>query len=102
MKGLNLNAVQTYLTAIITALPVLLVSLGCTQSITGALDCSASVISPAVAAYIVAALGFVKLVALPAIQPGGWFNNLFAVKVPVVPSIEAETPGTVTPAQVAK
>lgn len=101
MNGLNLNALQTYLTAIIAAVPVLLVSLGCTQDALGNLDCSAAIISPAAAAYIVAALGFIKLVVLPAIQPGGWFNNLFAPKVPVTPASD-DTPGTVSPQDIAR
>lgn len=98
MKFLNLNAIQTYLTALIVSLPVGLVELGCSaDAVSHALDCSHAIVSPAALAWVVAALGFVKLVVLPALQPGGWFRNLFEPKVPVSASA---APGTVHPADI--
>lgn len=97
MKFLNLNALQSYLTAILMALPVLLLNLGCTQDAVGKLDCSTAFIAPTTLGYIAAGIGFLKLVVLPLLQPGGWFRNIFEPKVPVSASGD---PGTVTQAQV--
>jgi hypothetical protein len=98
MKFLNLNAIQTYLSAILAALPVLLVNLGCTlDAVTQKLDCSQAYIAPTTLGWIAAAIGFVKLVVIPAIQDGGWFRNLFNPKVPVS---DTGDPGTVTQTQV--
>lgn len=94
---MNLNAIQTFLTAILAALPILLVNLGCTQDATGRLDCSTAFVSPIILGYVATAIGFLKLVVIPAMQPGGWFRNLFAPKVPVSPTGD---PGTVTQTQV--
>lgn len=98
MKFLNLNALQTYLTAILAALPVLLVNLGCSlDAITGKLDCSQAIIAPTTLGYVALAIGFLKTVLIPALQPGGWFRNLFEPKVPVSDSGDV---GTVTQKQV--
>lgn len=98
MKFLNLNALQTYLTLAIGLVMYLLVGLGCTQTAAGVLDCSQStIIGPKVATFMIGAIIFAKTVVLPAIQPGGWFRNLFEPKVPVSASGD---PGTVTQAQV--
>lgn len=97
---MNLNAIQTALTAVLAILPVLLVNLGCTQdAVTGKLDCSTAFFSPEILGYIAAAVGFLKLVVIPALQDGGWFRNLFSPKVPVSTSGDA---GTVKPAAVQK
>lgn len=97
---MNLNAIQTYLSAILAALPILLVNLGCTlDAVTQKLDCSNAVIAPTTLGWIAAAIGFIKLVVIPAIQDGGWFRNLFSPKVPVSTSGDA---GTVKPAAVQK
>jgi len=100
MKFLNLNALQTYLTAILAAMPVLLVNLGCTlDAVTGKLDCSQAIIAPTTLGYVALAIGFLKTVVIPALQPGGWFRNLFEVKAPV--STSGAT-GTVSPSDVKK
>lgn len=99
MKFLNLNALQTYISAALVGIPMILVGLGCIQLPGGGLNCSASPISPAAAAWIIAALGVLKFGILPAIQPGGWFRNLFEPKVPVSTS---SAPGTVMPHDVVK
>lgn len=105
MKFLNLNSLQTYLSAILAALPVLLVNLGCTlDAVTQKLDCSQAIIAPTTLGWIAAGIGFIKLVIIPAIQPGGWLNNLFATKAPVVATTpsEAQPKGTVAPSDVQK
>lgn len=103
MKFINLNAIQTYLSAMLAAMPVLLVNLGCTlDAVTNKLDCSQAYIAPTTLGWVAAGIGFVKLVIIPAIQPGGWFRNLFDPKVPVVATSPAEVQpsGTVAPSDV--
>lgn len=98
MKFLNLNALQTVLSAILAALPVLLINLGCTDPTgTGRLDCSQASFSPWLLMYIAGGISLLKFFVLPAIQPGGWFRNLFEPKVPVSPTGAV---GTVTQGQV--
>jgi hypothetical protein len=98
MKFLNLNSLQTVLSAILATLPVMLVNLGCTlDSVTQKLDCSTAWFAPELLGYVALAIGFIKLVVIPAIDNGGWFRNLFSPKVPVSASGE---PGTVTQRQV--
>lgn len=98
MKFLNLNALQTYLSALLAALPILLVNLGCTlDAVTQKLDCSNAIVSPTLLGYVAAGIGIIKLFVIPAIQDGGWFRNLFNPKVPVSASGD---PGTVTQTQV--
>lgn len=100
MKFLNLNAVQTYVSAALYAIPAVFLSLGCTQLVTGALDCSAAmlpILTPKVTLWTTSLLAVLKFAVLPALQPGGWFRNLFEPKVPVTPT---PAPGTVSPAAV--
>ena len=100
MKFLNLNAAQTYVSALLVAIPSLFVSVGCSQSPIGALDCSQSmlpILTPTVTLYTTAGLALLKFGILPAVQPGGWFRNLFEPKVPVTTTM---APGTVHPDQV--
>jgi hypothetical protein len=99
MKFLNLNAFQTYISAALVAVPMILVGFGCVQAVTGTLDCSGSILSPRVTAWIIGALAVLKFGILPATQPGGWFRNLFEPKVPVSTSA---APGTVMPHDVVK
>jgi hypothetical protein len=102
MQFWNLNAFQTYASALLVTVPALFISLGCSQLPTGGFDCSHStlpILTPAVVLYTTGFLAVVKFFVLPALQPGGWFRNLFEPKVPVS---ETKAPGTVTPAQVKK
>lgn len=100
MKFLNLNALQTYLTLAIGLIGYALVASGCTGTAEAISSCEAGrLLSPAMYGYILGGLTFLKTVALPAIQPGGWFRNLFEPKVPV--SATGAT-GTVTQSQVSK
>lgn len=99
MNFLNLNAIQTYISALLVAIPVALLNLGCTQLPTGDLDCTQSVLSPMLAGWILSALAVAKFLVLPLMQQGGWFNNLFMPRAPVVPA-EQSVPGTVSPTQV--
>lgn len=93
-----INTVQTILSAALASLPVLLVNLGCTMdAVTGKLDCSQAYVAPTTLGYIAIGIGFLKLVVLPAIQPGGWFRNLFGDKTVVTTQ---PSPGTVSPADV--
>lgn len=100
MKFMNLNALQTYVSALLVAIPALFISLGCTQMVTGALDCSLStlpILTPSVALYTTGVLAVLKFFVIPALQPGGLFRNLFEPKVPVSPT---GAPGTVAPSDV--
>lgn len=99
MKFLNLNAIQTYLSAILAGMLVLLPYLGCSvDAVTSSVDCANAIISPTLLSYVAMAASFLKFVLIPAVQPGGWFRNLFEPKVPVSSSGDV---GTVTAAQVA-
>lgn len=97
MKFLNLNAIQTYLSIALAVLAVLLGNLGCTLGLDGKFDCSQAIISPSTLGYIAMATSFLKFVVIPAIQPGGWFRNMFEVKVPVS---DSGATGTVAPEDV--
>jgi hypothetical protein len=100
MKFINLNAVQTYVSALLVAIPALFIAVGCTQNALGALDCSMSklpILTPTVTLYTTGFLAVLKFAIIPALQPGGWFRNLFAPKVPISPT---GAPGTVKPQQV--
>ncbi len=84
MKFLNLNAIQTYLTGINYALIALLTQFGClTDTATGKVTCTAASFSPEILFYVATVVNVVKLVFIPAVQPGGWFRNMFETKVPV-------------------
>lgn len=96
-----INILQTILTVAMTVIPTILLALGCTQTATGDLDCSAAMVSPSTLAWIVAGLGFVKTVVLPWLAPGGWLRNLFGERAVVAPSTSAAaTTGTVPPSAV--
>lgn len=96
--GINVNALQTYLTLAIGAMWWLLKEFGCTETVPGMLNCSAShLLNPTVAVWVTSVLIVIKLGVLPAISEGGWARNLFWPKVPVSDSGAA---GTVTPFQV--
>lgn len=80
---MNLNFVQTLLSALLVAIPAFLVGFGCTTDATGAVDCSQSTLSPMVVTVLLGFISLLKFVIIPAIQPGGWFRNLFSPKEPV-------------------
>lgn len=99
--GQIINILQTVLTVIMTVVPTILISFGCTQGTTGDLDCSQAIISPWTLGKIVLALGIIKTIILPWLAPGGWVRNLFGERAVVVPqNSSAATPGTVSPADV--
>lgn len=102
--GRIINILQTVLSILMTVVPTILLSLGCTQDpITQALDCQAAVISPWTMGKIVLALGVIKTVILPWLAPGGWVHNMFGERAVVAPgSSSAATPGTVSPIDVRK
>jgi lysozyme len=81
MKFANLNALQTYLTVAIGAIVFAMLGLGCTQTVTGVLDCSQSAwINPTVAGWLIAVIAAIKTLVLPFLQPGGWFRNMFEAR----------------------
>lgn len=102
IAGLNLNALQTYLSGILAAVPIILANVGCTVDANGVTSCASSVfpwLTATVVAYIAGITSVLKFIVIPAIQPGGWFRNLFEPKVPVSTTPVA---GTVAPEQVKK
>lgn len=95
MKFLNLNTLQTILSALLVALPLFLLGIGCTQEALGnRLDCSQSIIGPVFGAWATGFIAILKFFIVPMLQPGGWARNLFDPKVPVT---TANAPGTVHP-----
>lgn len=98
MKFLNLNSLQTLASALLVAIPPVLVSQGCTLEAQGALDCSHAVLpfllSPNVTIGITGFLAVLKFVVVPWLQPGGLVRNLFSPKVPIS---ESGAVGTVAP-----
>lgn len=98
MKFWNLNALQSLLTALLGAVPVIFAAFGCTTLATGALDCTQStVFSPKAALIAGGVITVLKLVIIPWLQPGGLVRNLFELKVPVS---QSGAPGTVFPEQI--
>lgn len=96
-----INIVQTLLTVILGAIPVILVNLGCTTDAAGNFDCANAIIAPATLAWIGGAVLFLKTVVLPWLAPGGWLRNLFGERAVVTPSTsKAATTGTVSPSDV--
>lgn len=96
-----INILQSVLTVIVTAVPTIVLALGCTQDATGAIECSKAIVSPAALAWLIGAIGFLKGVVLPWLAPGGWVRNMFGARAAVVPSTStAATPGTVPPTAV--
>lgn len=84
MKFLNLNAIQTYLTMALGVLGFFLIKAGCTGTAEAVAECSkVQILTPEMAGWLLAGVTFLKTVVIPAIQPGGWFRNLFEPKVPV-------------------
>lgn len=84
MKFLNLNALQTYLALGLGIVGYFLIKAGCTGTAEQVAECSkVSIITPEMAGWLLAGVTFIKTVIIPAIQPGGWFRNLFEPKVPV-------------------
>lgn len=107
MRFLNLNTAQTVISAILYAIPLVLVKFGCTTINPGlpneALDCSSSqLITPMMAVWMGSILAFLKFIVIPALQPGGLFRNLFDSKVPIAPTPDKQITGTVVPADVKK
>lgn len=100
-KFFNLNTLQTVISALLVAIPVLLTKLGCTLDPAGLkIDCSQStVITPSLALWFTVTLAVAKFVIVPWLQPGGLLANLFAPKVPISTTGD---PGTVRPSQVQK
>jgi len=96
---MNTNYFQTLMTTAIALLGVataVLVSMGCTHALNGALDCSNSSAPIWLAPYLVIAasiISFLKLIL------GAFEGKLTKPTVPVVPNGEGK-PGVVTEAQV--
>lgn len=96
-----INILQTILTIIITVVPTLVLSLGCTGDPAGTIECSQALISPELLGWLIGVVGFIKTVVLPWLAPGGWVRNLFGARAAVVPSTSGQaTPGTVAPQDV--
>lgn len=97
-KYWNLNALQSLLTALLGAVPIVFAAFGCAMLPNGALDCSVSpFFTPKMALIASTILTVLKLAVIPAIQDGGWFRNIVSPKVPVSNS---GAPGTVDPGSI--
>lgn len=97
---MNFNAIQTVLSGVNALLIALLTQIGCLPGADGKLVCTVAGIgflTPAILGVAATISNILKFFILPAMQPGGWFRNLFAPKVPVSPTGD---PGTVTQTQV--
>lgn len=100
MNVFNLNTLQTLLSGINAALIAMLLAIGCVTGVDGKLVCTVAGIgflTPAMLGWAATISNFLKFIIIPAMQPGGWLNNLFAPKVPVSASGAV---GTVTLKQV--
>lgn len=99
--GQIINIVQTILTVILGAIPVILVNLGCVTDAAGNFNCANAIIAPGTLAWIGGGVLFIKTVVLPWLAPGGWIRNLFGERAVVAPSASpAATEGTVPPTAV--
>lgn len=103
-KFINLNTLQTILSAVLVGLPLMLKATGCVEVVTpdpndADLDCAQSMLSPTLVWWGLGIVTTLKFVIIPWLQPGGLVRNLFQPKVPISTS---GAPGTVTPTQVQK